>query len=85
MHVRHNRSRVTVDKYDLQPFFFQRTAGLSTGIVKLSSLTDNDRAGTDNKNFFDILQLWHQFWPPIIFTKRLNKYSWPPGPGLASG
>ena len=39
--------------------FPQGLAGLGTGIVKLAGLPDDNRAGTDNKYFMDILSFWH--------------------------
>ena len=47
----HNGCRIGVQKNNLQAFFFQRTAGLCSCIVKLCCLADDDRAGTNNKYF----------------------------------
>ena len=49
--IGHDSRRITIDQDDFQSFFFQGPAGLGTGIVKFSSLTDNNRARTDNEYF----------------------------------
>ena len=54
MHVGHDGCRVGVNQYNLQAFFLQGTAGLGAGIVELSSLTDDNGAGTDNEHLFNI-------------------------------
>ena len=51
--VRHDGGRVGVDQHGLNALGFQSTAGLRAGVVKLGSLTDDDRAGTDNQHLFD--------------------------------
>ena len=51
--VRHDGGRVGVDQHGLNTLGFQSTAGLRAGVVKLGSLTDDDRAGTDNQHLFD--------------------------------
>lgn len=42
--IRHDRGRVGVDENDLVPLLLERQARLRAGIVKLSGLTDDDRA-----------------------------------------
>ena len=59
MHISHNGCRVTVNQYNLQAFFLQSTASLSTCIVKLCCLTDDNRAGADNENLFNIFKFRH--------------------------
>ena len=54
MHVGHDGCGVRVNQYNLKTFFLQRTAGLGAGIVKFGSLTDDNRAGTDNEHLFYI-------------------------------
>ena len=83
--VSHDGRRVAVDQHDLEAFLAQGTAGLGTGIVELRRLSDDDGAGTDDQDFFDILQFRHYLLPPIMLMKRWNRYSCPPGPGHASG
>ena len=57
--VGHDGGGVGVDQHHFQPFFFQRAAGLGTGVVEFRGLTDNDGAGTDDENFFDVFILRH--------------------------
>ena len=73
MDIRHDRGRVGIDEDDFQAFFLEGPAGLRTGIVEFSGLTDDDRAGTDDHDFLYILFLWHNQCPPIILIKRSNK------------
>ena len=41
--IRHDGCRIGVEQYNFNSFFFQRTAGLCSCVVKLSGLTDNNR------------------------------------------
>ena len=59
MHIGHNGCRVTVYQYNLQAFLLQSTASLGACIVKLCCLTDNNRAGADNENLFNIFKFRH--------------------------
>ena len=59
VYVGHNGGRVAVDQHHFQPFFFQGPASLGPCIVKLCSLADNDRTGTDYHDFLDIFFFWH--------------------------
>ena len=52
--IRHDRSRIGIQKNNLDALLFQRTAGLGSRIVEFRRLADDDRAGTDHKNFMDI-------------------------------
>ena len=57
--VRHDRRRIGVDENNLDALFLQGTARLSSRIVELCCLTDNDRAGTNNHNALYIGILRH--------------------------
>ena len=57
--IRHDRGGVGVDENDLVPLLLERQARLRAGIVKLSGLTDDDRAGADDHNFLQIRSLGH--------------------------
>ena len=50
----HDGSRIGVQKHYLNAFLLQGTAGLCTGIVEFRGLSDNNRAGTDHKNFLNL-------------------------------
>ena len=51
--VGHDGGGVGVDEDGLDALRFQRTAGLSAGVVELRRLTDDDGAGTDDQYLFD--------------------------------
>ena len=57
--VCHDRCRVAVYQYSLYAFFPDGLACLSSRIVEFRSLSYNDRAGTDDKYFFQIWLLRH--------------------------
>ncbi len=48
--VGHDGRRVRVDQNDAVTFFLKGLTGLGTGIVKLASLANNNRAGTDDED-----------------------------------
>ncbi len=85
MAVGHNGSRVRVDQDDLDPLFAQRAAGLRARIVKLGGLPDNDRAGTNDDNFFNVAPFAHSRSPPIRLINLSNRKPVSSGPGEASG
>jgi hypothetical protein len=64
-HIRvgHDGRWIGIDQNDLETFFAQRFTRLSTGIVELTSLTDDDRTGTNDKNAMDVCTLRHFFAP----------------------
>ena len=57
--VGHDGSRVGVAQHHLIALFLQSQAGLSTRIVKLRRLSDNDRAGTDDQNLLNVRSFCH--------------------------
>ncbi len=57
--ISHDGSRIAVHQDDLESLFFQGLAGLGTGIVELAGLTDDDGAGTDDQDFFNVRALGH--------------------------
>src|SRR5437879_7047731 len=52
--VGHDGRRIGIHQHDFVPFRAQRLARLRTGVIKLASLADNDRAGPDDENFLDV-------------------------------
>ncbi len=54
LRVGHDRGRIAVDQNDTVAFFPQDFAGLSAGVIKFTCLTNNDRAGTDDEDGFDV-------------------------------
>ena len=61
--VCHDGRRIGIDQDYLHPLFFQGTARLCSGVVKLCRLTDHDRPRADHKHSFYIWILRH-FSPP---------------------
>ena len=59
LRVRHDGRRVAVDQHDLEPLVAQGLARLRTGIVELARLPDDDRAGADDEDAFDICSFGH--------------------------
>ena len=59
--VGHDGGGVRVAQHHLVALFFQGQAGLGAGVVKLSRLPDDDGAGADDQNFFDVRSLCHFF------------------------
>ena len=59
LRVRHDRRRVAVDEDDVEPLVAQRLAGLGAGVVELAGLADDDRAGADHEDAFDVSAFRH--------------------------
>ena len=53
--IGHDGSRVRVDQNNLQTLLLEGAARLGACVVKLGCLTDDDRTGTDDQYFFNIL------------------------------
>ena len=59
LRVGHDGGRIGVHQNDPVALLAQRLAGLCAGIVELAGLTDDDRAGADDQDAFDVSTLWH--------------------------
>ena len=59
LRVSHNRSRIRVDQNNANAFFAQNPARLGSGIIKLGSLTYDNRTGSDNHYGFDVFAFRH--------------------------
>ena len=59
LRVGHDRRRIAVDENDLEPLGAQRLAGLGARIVELARLPDDDGAGADHEDAFDVGALGH--------------------------
>ncbi len=57
--VRHDRRRIGVDENDPVALGAQRLAGLRAGIIELAGLADDDRAGANDEDRFDIGAFGH--------------------------
>ena len=60
--VGHDRRGVGVDEADTQSFLAQHSAGLGAGVVELTGLTDDDRAGSDDQDVVQVCAAWHYFF-----------------------
>ena len=83
--VRHDRRRVGVDQDDFHALFPDRTACLRARIVEFRRLADDNRAGADDDNLFDIWILAHIRLPPIRSINLSNRNPVSSGPEDASG
>src|SRR5262249_53657820 len=57
--VGHDGGRVRVDEDDRVAFLAQGLAGLRTGVVELTRLTDDDWSGADEQDLAQVGSLWH--------------------------
>ena len=60
LRVGHDRRRVAVDEDHLEPLGAQRLARLAARVVELARLADDDRAGADDEDAFQIGSAWHR-------------------------
>ena len=58
--VGHDRRRIGIDQDDPVALFLQRLAGLGAGIVEFAGLADDDRAGADDQDRFDVGAFGHR-------------------------
>ncbi len=64
--VCHDRSRVAVNQNDLVTELLQCFASLSTGVVKLTCLADDDRTGADDQDLVNVVFLGHGLFLALI-------------------
>ncbi len=57
--VGHDGRRVGIHQDDAEAFLLQRLAGLSAGVIELARLADDDGAGAEDEDAFDICTFWH--------------------------
>lgn len=55
IYVGHDCGWIAVDKNNFHAFFSKRAAGLCTSVVKLCSLSDDNRTRANDENFFTSL------------------------------
>ena len=60
LRVRHDGRRIGIHQDDAIALFPERLAGLRAGIVELAGLADDDRAGADDQDAFDVCAFWHE-------------------------
>jgi hypothetical protein len=59
--VGHDGGRVTVHQHNFISLFLQGFAGLGSGIIKFTSLADDNGTGADNEDFLQVSSLGHYF------------------------
>ena len=59
LRIRHDGRRIAVDEDDVEPFRPQRLARLRARVVELARLADDDRAGADDEDAFEIFSSRH--------------------------
>ncbi len=59
LRVGHDRGRIRVDQHDHVPFLAQGLARLRARVIELAGLPDDDRPGTDQQDFLDVVATWH--------------------------
>ena len=72
LRVCHDGRRVGIDERHLITFFAQGFDRLSSGIIEFAGLTDNDRPGPDDQNFFDIRSFRHLNSVPQILREGVR-------------
>ena len=60
LRVRHDRRRIRVHEDDAVTLLPQRLAGLRAGVIELARLADDDRAGANDQDAFDVCTFWHE-------------------------
>ena len=67
LRVGHDRRRVAVDEDDAVALLAQGLAGLGAGVVEFAGLADDDRAGADDEDGFEVGALRHCAlrWSPL--------------------
>ncbi len=93
--VGHDRGRIRVHENDAVAVLAQCLAGLGARVVELAGLADDDRAGADDQDAFDVVTLRHQTRASaparasescfIMSMNSSKRASTSCGPGLASG
>ncbi|MNS95560.1 hypothetical protein D3C72_1298270 [compost metagenome] len=59
LRVGHDRGRVAVDQHHAVALVTQGLAGLGAGVIELTGLADDDRAGTDDEDGLEVSALGH--------------------------
>ena len=81
--IGHDRRRIGIHQDDPVSFGTQRLAGLGAGIVEFASLTDNDRAGSDDQDGVDVGAFGHQFLQMVLRAYKGNRGEFQQGAALA--
>ena len=79
--IGHDRRRIGVDQHDPVALVLERLAGLRAGIVELAGLADDDRAGADDQDRFDVGSFGHRL-PDNWAQKKGAPVARSPGPRL---
>ena len=57
--IGHDRSRVGINQHDLIAQLLQRLTRLCAGVVELTGLSDDNRAGADDEHFVNVFSFLH--------------------------
>ncbi len=72
--IGHDRRRIGIDENDPVALVLERLAGLRAGIVELAGLADDDRAGADDQDRFDVGSFRHSV---LRHTKKGRAFARP--------
>ena len=71
--IGHDRRRIGIDQDDPVALVLQRLAGLGAGIVELAGLADDDRAGADDQDRFDVGSFGHRAPRSILVVPAASR------------
>ena len=57
--IGHDGGGIRVHEDDLVPLITQSLAGLRSGVVELTGLTDHNGTGADEENLLEVVTTWH--------------------------
>jgi hypothetical protein len=85
--VRHDRGGVGVHQHDAVTLASQRLARLRAGVIELARLADDDRAGADDEDRFEVGSLGHPVASALKLSTRSTRCEgvlWEWNPSLVS-
>ena len=72
--VGHDGRRVGIDEGGFDAFFAKGTEGLGSGIIKLASLSNDNRSAANEENRFDAFVFGHFFFTPLTLGERAANF-----------
>ena len=84
LRVGHNRCRIGIHENDLVTFLAQRLASLGPGVIKLTTLSNDDGAGSDHEDFFDASVLRHRVCLKLRLSDKTARFCKAPSDFLAN-
>ena len=61
LRVGHDGRGIRIHEDDAVALLLERLAGLGAGVIELARLADDDRAGANDQDAFDISTFWHEY------------------------